>query len=178
MYVLHRRSPGAVRGRTHPACLAAECDRLDGLRLRRRAVWFVSTDDSSPARVGVAAQLFARPRRRPAAARVRGRPDFGAAIPPVRQESGPDDGAPGLLDSCRRGTQRRDRRHCPGFCPALSMAESLGKRPMAALYRRPRLPPADSHLVLGLTIITDALIRCLLIHSRAIGARSTRAALR
>src|SRR6266850_1523948 len=125
MYVLHRGSSGAVRRRTHPACLATQCDSLDGLRLRGRTVWPVFADGCSSARVRVAARSFAWVGRPFAAAGGRGRSDFGAAIPPGRQKFGPGRGSPGILDTCRRGAQRRDCHHRPDFCLALYLAEPM-----------------------------------------------------
>src|SRR5712671_6871858 len=55
----------------------------------------------------------------------RGRPDFGAAIPPGSQEFGSGGGSARILDPGRRGAQRRARLHRHGLCPALSVAESV-----------------------------------------------------
>ena len=58
---------------------------------------------------------------------ARGRLDFGAAVPPGSQGSGPGGGSPGILDPCRRGAQHRDCRHRPDFCRPLCLAKRVGE---------------------------------------------------
>lgn len=64
-------------------------------------------------------------------------PDFGSAIPPAPQGPRSCGDSPGLLDPGRRGTQCHHRRHRPGLCRALSVAEPLTERPSFRARLRP-----------------------------------------